>query len=136
MEFDVITATWNPVVGCLHSCYYCWARRFAETKLRDIERYKDDFKPKIIDYELKKKFHNKFVFVTDMGDLFGDWVSPRYVGRLLRRLGFSNQRHVATGTEYFLSVSGAKTLAQRHGVSEVSELSEDTGEQGDQSNGS
>jgi DNA repair photolyase len=84
--FDVITKTWNPVVGCLHNCSYCWARRLAEGKLSNIERYKDGFKPKLIEHELKRKFRNEFVFVSDMGDLFGDWVPEEWVLEVIRAI--------------------------------------------------
>jgi len=67
------------VIGCLHNCSYCWARNLAETKLKDKEKYKDGFKPKIFEYELSKKFYSKFVFITDMGDLFGTWVPSEWI---------------------------------------------------------
>jgi hypothetical protein len=60
------------------------------------------------------------------------WLVERYVGRLLRRLGFSDRRRVGCGTEYFFKVSEVTDLAQRLGISEVSERSEDTGERGTQ----
>jgi len=66
-----------------------------------------------------------------------NWLTERYIGRLLRRLGFSNRRRVGSGTEYFLKVSEVTDLAQRlgiSGVSEHSELSEGTGGQGTQNN--
>lgn len=81
--FDVINATWNPVVGCLHQCSYCWARRLAETKLKNIERYRDGFRPKLIEKELNKRFHKKYVFAVDMGDLFGDWVPSKWILEVL-----------------------------------------------------
>jgi protein gp37 len=77
--FDNITETWNPVVGCLHSCKYCWARRLAETKLKNIERYNDGFKPKLVEKELNRRFYRESVFVSDMGDLFGDWVPAKWI---------------------------------------------------------
>lgn len=77
--FDDITETWNPVVGCLHDCTYCWARRLAETKLKNVERYKDGFKPKLVFKELGKRFYKEFVFVSDMGDLFGEWVPATWI---------------------------------------------------------
>jgi protein gp37 len=81
--FDMINATWNPVVGCLHWCSYCWARRLAETKLKNVERYRDGFKPKLVEKELNRKFHKKYVFAVDMGDLFGDWVPSEWILKVI-----------------------------------------------------
>jgi protein gp37 len=81
--FDNITKTWNPVVGCLHNCTYCWARRLAETKLKDVERYRDGFVPKLVEKELSKRFHEQNVFVSDMGDLFGNWVPPEWITKVI-----------------------------------------------------
>lgn len=81
--FDMISMTWNPVIGCLHSCSYCWARRLVETRLKNSKKYKDGFVPKLVDKELKRKFHDQFVFVSDMGDLFGEWVPPEWIVKVL-----------------------------------------------------
>jgi protein gp37 len=81
--FENITKTWNPVVGCLHNCVYCWARRLAETKLKDVERYRDGFVPKLVEKELNKRFHKEYVFVSDMGDLFGDWVPNEWIMKVI-----------------------------------------------------
>jgi DNA repair photolyase len=81
--FDVITKTWNPAIGCLHSCSYCWARRLVNTRLKNSEKYKDGFAPKLIEKELRRKFHNQFVFVSDMGDLFGEWVQSEWIIKVL-----------------------------------------------------
>jgi len=81
--FENITKTWNPVVGCLHNCTYCWARRLAETKLKDVERYRDGFVPKLVEKELSKRFHKEYVFVSDMGDLFGEWVPPECIVKVI-----------------------------------------------------
>ena len=81
--FDVITATWNPVIGCLHNCTYCWAKDLVETKLSRTEKYKDGFEPKLLEYELKRKFKKKFVFAVDMGDLFGVWVPRDWILKVI-----------------------------------------------------
>jgi DNA repair photolyase len=78
-----IDRTWNPIVGCLHHCSYCWAKRLVETKLKDTRRYKDGFKPELFEHELEKRFRNKFVFVTDMGDLFGNWVPSEWIIKVI-----------------------------------------------------
>jgi len=82
--FDRITKTWNPVIGCLHNCSYCWARRLAETKLTHMEKYKDGFKPNISEHELEKRFRKQYVFACDMGDLFGDWVPKDWILKVLK----------------------------------------------------
>jgi len=84
--FDVITDTWNPVVGCLHHCSYCWARRLAETKLKNVERYRDGFRPKLIEKELSRIFHKKYVFAVDIGDLFGDWVPSEWILKVIETI--------------------------------------------------
>ena len=64
----------------------------------------------------------------------GGWLSERFIGRLLRRLGFSNSRRIRDGTQYFLKVSEVKDLALRLGISvdsEGSELSEGNSERGE-----
>lgn len=80
MMFNFITKTWNPVVGCKHDCCYCWARRLAEGKLKNSIRYENGFIPQIIPKELRKRFNGKeIIFVSDMGDLWGDWVPTKWI---------------------------------------------------------
>ena len=82
--FHLVTRTWNPITGCEHSCSYCWARRLAETKLRNTKKYRDGFTPKFHPNELRKSFKpGGFVFVSDMGDMFGDWVPDEWVLKVL-----------------------------------------------------
>ncbi|MBY9002149.1 MAG: DUF5131 family protein [Candidatus Heimdallarchaeota archaeon] len=84
--FDKITKTWNPVIGCLHNCSYCWARPMAETKLSHMDKYKDGFQPRLAESELKKKFRRQYVFVSDMGDLFGEWVPKEWIIHVLKAI--------------------------------------------------
>ena len=49
------------------------------TRLKNSEKYKDGFKPKLVEKELRRRFHNQFVFVSDMGDLFGEWVPSEWI---------------------------------------------------------
>jgi len=81
--FPFITCTWNPIVGCLHDCVYCWARKLAETKLKSTERYRYGFKPQFLVKELGRRFKKgDTVFVSDMGDAFGDWVKEQWIAEL------------------------------------------------------
>jgi protein gp37 len=80
--FDIITANWNPVKGCLHDCSYCWAKRYAD-RLKNTAKYADGFKPALCKQELNKKFKYKFVFAVDMGDLFGEWVPSEWIQKVI-----------------------------------------------------
>lgn len=83
--FRSITRTWNPFVGCLFKCSYCWSRRLAETRLRHLPRYKDGFKPKFISEEFNKRFKpGEFVFVSSMGDIA--WAAPDAMAAILRKI--------------------------------------------------
>jgi len=82
--FSIISRTWNPVTGCLHGCKYCWARRLAETKLRNSPRYRGGFIPRINEKEFNVKFsEGDFIFVSDMGDLFGSFIPREWILRVL-----------------------------------------------------
>lgn len=83
---EAISKTWNPVIGCQHSCFYCWARKLVNTRLKNSEKYKDGFIPKLVEKELKRRFHNQFVFVSDMGDLFGEWVPSEWIIKVIEAI--------------------------------------------------
>lgn len=91
--FEKITKTWNPVIGCLHNCRYCWARKLAETRLTHMEKYKNGFKPSITESELEKRFRKQYVFACDMGDLFGEWVPKEWILKVLSTIRKSPSSH-------------------------------------------
>lgn len=85
--FNVVSRTWNPVTGCRYNCIYCWARQLALTKLRNTQRYRDGFKPRLNPEEFKRKFKpGEVVFVSDMGDLWGEWVPDSWIRRVLNHI--------------------------------------------------
>ena len=89
--FSIVTETWNPVTGCLHYCKYCWARRLAETRLKNSKRYNNGFVPRINLEEFKKRFKGGVVFVSDMGDLFGNFIPDEWIEAVLSYIRkFSN----------------------------------------------
>lgn len=83
--FKHVTKTWNPIVGCKHLCTYCWAMRLANGKLRHLTQYRDGFdKPKLVMSAFSRKFKpGDFVFVSDMGDMWGNWVPRDWILRVL-----------------------------------------------------
>lgn len=76
---------WNPVVGCRHNCVYCWARRQAKRQKRRCQQC-GDFEPHFHRERLDKFFRKGLVFVCDMGDLFGEWVSLFWIKDVLNRV--------------------------------------------------
>ncbi|HIE18111.1 TPA: DUF5131 family protein [Candidatus Bathyarchaeota archaeon] len=81
--------TWNPITGCLHNCIYCWARKYSKRlAAMGIEPYKTyDFKPAFAEWRLRQRFPKReSVFVSDMGDMWGDWVPREWIERVLRVL--------------------------------------------------
>ena len=68
--FKSITKTWNVFVGCEFNCTYCNARKAALTRFKHLDRYKDGFKPHLVESELSRTFKpGEFVFVAYMGDI-------------------------------------------------------------------
>ncbi len=76
--------TWNPVVGCTYGCKFCWARRLAEGRLRHLPQYQFGFYPYVIESELDRRFKSGLIFVSSMGDLWGDWVPRRDIFAVLK----------------------------------------------------
>jgi hypothetical protein len=82
--FNLVTGTWNPVTGCRYECSYCWARELATTKLKNSHRYIHGFKPMLNEGEFRSKFKKgDFIFVSDMGDLFGDFIPSEWIRKVL-----------------------------------------------------
>ena len=102
--------TWNPVTGCYHDCGYCYAGRIAnrfgrpqeaimfegvldeEDKQFEVDErdskypYPFGFRPTFHKYRLdqpaKVKKPSK-IFVSSMGDLFGEWVPDEWIEAVL-----------------------------------------------------
>jgi len=82
--FNIVTATWNPISGCLYNCEYCWARELALTKLKNSHRYSRGFKPSLNEKEFRVKFKKgDLIFVSDMGDMFGDFIPDTWIKQVL-----------------------------------------------------
>ena len=82
--FSIVTATWNPISGCLYNCNYCWAKDLAVTKLKNAKRYSKGFKPTLNESEFNVKFgKGDLIFVSDMGDMFADFVPSEWIVKVL-----------------------------------------------------
>ena len=82
--FESVDDTWNVVKGCRHGCTWCWARACAETCLKHNPRYRDGFEPAFFPSDLEKRFKpDQLILVTEMGDLFGQWVPGPWIAAVL-----------------------------------------------------
>ncbi len=105
--------TWNPITGCLNDCPYCYARRLANTRLKDrylvnanlASRYLNPpyaytadllnpfyprFWPERLrdigkpnDYGFSQVKKPKGIFVCDMSDLFGIGIPDEWTEQVL-----------------------------------------------------
>jgi len=109
-KIDWCDMSWNPVVGCLHNCGYCYAEKITKRfggqlldgnldKLHILEReqrssidgrilsFPYGFEPTFYRYRLDEPQRIKKpqkIFVVDMGDLFGDWVPDTWIEQVFK----------------------------------------------------
>jgi len=89
--------TWSPVTGCLHGCFYCYARRLARrlgtggysakpTVARPGEVFPAGFSPTFYPHRLSEPARIKKpsrIFAVSAGDLFGEWVPGEWIRAVL-----------------------------------------------------
>jgi len=65
--------SWNPITGCEHGCWYCYARKLAQ---RFPKNFPNGFKPTFHPERLKEPWDLKKpskIFVCSISDLFAPW---------------------------------------------------------------
>lgn len=85
--FWEITYSWNPIVGCLHDCVYCWSRRYAaRLASKGIEPYRSrGFNPTLVAERLRQRLPDgRLILVSDMGDMWGSWIPRDWIESVLR----------------------------------------------------
>ncbi len=119
--------TWNPVTGCLHECEYCYARRqanrfgshwkststieYLDEPYKEngvIKPYQFDFKPTFHAYRLNepvKKTKPSKIFVSSMGDLFGEWVPDEWIQEVFKACEAAPQHKYLFLTKNFKNAS-------------------------------
>ena len=106
--------SWNPITGCLNGCEYCYARKLANTRLKErylansnlaggyrlargvlkegaIPPHLDPFYPRLWEDRLLDPLRSKGkkpkgIFTCDMSDLFGIGVPEQWTKRVLNTI--------------------------------------------------
>lgn len=75
--------TWNPITGCLHGCWYCYAEKLCK---RFPKIFPNGFKPTFYPDRLKQPYNaNKpyKIFVCSIADLWATWTPTEWRKRVL-----------------------------------------------------
>lgn len=78
--YSWVNATWNPIAGeCLHKCSYCYVKK---GRTKNLKKYQGITR---IDEKCMKDNlgSGNFIFVGNMIDMFGEWVSDEIIIRVL-----------------------------------------------------
>lgn len=74
--------TWNPITGCLHGCWYCYAKKMFTRFHRSFE---PTFHPERLD-ELAKLKKPSRIFVCSVADLFAKWTPSEWTEQVLNTM--------------------------------------------------
>jgi protein gp37 len=81
--------SWNPITGCLHGCWYCYAKKMA---MRFHRSFEPTFHPERLKepYELKKPSK---IFVCSVADLFAPWTPREWYGEVFDSMLWCPTKH-------------------------------------------
>jgi len=78
--------TWSPITGCLHGCPYCYAKKFTKRFPKNYPNgFNPTFYPERLDEPAKVKKPSR-IFTVSMGDMFGSWVDPAWIERIMETI--------------------------------------------------
>ena len=81
-RIDWCDYSWNPVTGCLHGCWYCYARKL-------FTRFHKPFTPLFYPERLKEPWELKKpskIFVCSVADLFAPWMPTEWRDAVLQSI--------------------------------------------------
>lgn len=70
--------TWNPITGCKHGCWYCYAKKLTQ---RFKKIFPNGFEPTFYPERLKEPWEHKKpskIFVCSIADLFAPWTPSKW----------------------------------------------------------
>jgi protein gp37 len=85
--------SWNPVTGCLHGCWYCYARKLTQ---RFKKIFPNGFEPTFYPQRLKEPWQLKKpskIFVCSISDLFAPWTPVKWREAVIDSMLFCPIKH-------------------------------------------
>jgi len=82
--------SWNPITGCLHGCWYCYAKKLFT---RFHKSFEPTFYPERLE-ELKKLKKPAKVFVCSVADLFAGWTPIEWRDKVLNEIHKPEYSHL------------------------------------------
>ena len=98
--------TWNPITGCLHGCWYCYAKKYC---VRFSKRYlanpnvapncdpNNPFSPRFWPERLKEPYHVNHpskIFACSISDIFAPWTPIEWRDKVLDSIFNCPTRHI------------------------------------------
>lgn len=86
--------SWNPITGCKHDCWYCYAKRLTQ---RFKKIFPNGFEPTFYPERLKEPWELKKpskIFVCSISDLFASWTPKEWRDAVLNSLEKCPIQHI------------------------------------------
>lgn len=84
--------TWNPITGCLHGCWYCYAHKMFTRFHRSFE---PTFHPeRLNDPAFEKLPRGTKIFVCSVSDLFAPWTKVEWRDAVIEKISRPEYGHL------------------------------------------
>jgi protein gp37 len=86
--------TWNPIVGCKHGCWYCYAKKLRQ---RFKKIFPNGFEPTFHPERLMEPYESKKpskIFVCSIADLFASWTPLEWRNQVLGSMQRCPVKHI------------------------------------------
>jgi protein gp37 len=104
--------TYNPIVGCLTNCPYCYAKRLATTRLAHLCPQCATFEPHLHPERLDQPLHVKkpaLIFASSMSDWWSPGVDLSWRYSAMARMGDAGQHRFVVLTKRPDNINGTDT---------------------------
>lgn len=92
-KIDWADYSWNPITGCKHGCWYCYAKKLTQ---RFPKVFPNGFEPTFYPERLKEPWELQKpskIFVCSISDLFGAWLPKGWKDQVLDSIEKCPVRH-------------------------------------------